>query len=595
MPFFGTGQPAEKACFSAQGGFYEESFSLEIFPFYQQHHIRFTTNGNRPTAQSQLYTEPLLLDDLLYSTSEIYSLFDCPPENFFLADSVPHCIVIRAAVFDADDNCISEVATNSYFIHSLGCDTHGLPVISVCADSLGLFDYETGILVPGINYDPLNPHGTGNYFMKGSEWERLCNFEFYELDNTGVNQAVGLRTHGKQSRWRQQKGLKIYAREAYGEKRIKHRFFEEIPINDFKHLCLKPSLSAWNGSGCKDYIASHIASQLDLETLASRASVLFLNGEYWGIYYVTEKPDERYLEDHFGIDIDAVTIINNWKEAEYGSLDHFEALYDWLEEADLSDDAQYAYIASRIDVDNFIDYYVFELFAANIDWPSSNTRFWQLGNGKWRWVFYDGDACLETQSFDVFANATYDGDDTYPASRRSTLFFRKLLTNKQFRNQFSSRFNQLVFNTFAYENTKPFFDSIQLVLQDEIPNQIARFGVPVNYETWNAYAMAVINRFLRERPQQILDELSAFLSVNDSLHVEFSCYPNPTQGELHLFIDADDFGFEQIAIYDLLGRQVYSSACAVSQGNNGVTLHPNLPSGIYVLKIGKQSVKIVMQ
>ena len=71
MPFFGTGQPAEKACFSAQGGFYEESFSLEIFPFYQQHHIRFTTNGNRPTAQSQLYTEPLLLDESLSAGSRV--------------------------------------------------------------------------------------------------------------------------------------------------------------------------------------------------------------------------------------------------------------------------------------------------------------------------------------------------------------------------------------------------------------------------------------------------------------------------------------------------------------------------------------------
>jgi hypothetical protein len=63
VPLLGLSQPTEKACFSVKGGFYEESPLLEIFPFYQQHHICFTINGNRPTAESRLYTEPLLLDN----------------------------------------------------------------------------------------------------------------------------------------------------------------------------------------------------------------------------------------------------------------------------------------------------------------------------------------------------------------------------------------------------------------------------------------------------------------------------------------------------------------------------------------------------
>ena len=166
-PLFALSQPTEKVCFSVHGGFYETSPVLEIFPFYQQHHIRFTTNGNRPTAQSRLYTEPLLLDESLYSTSDIFTIQVTPDGQMFYPDSVRHCIVIRAAVFDENDSCISEVATNSYFIRSLGCNTHDLPVVSLCADSLDLFDYENGILVPGIHYDSLNPKYTGNYCMRG--------------------------------------------------------------------------------------------------------------------------------------------------------------------------------------------------------------------------------------------------------------------------------------------------------------------------------------------------------------------------------------------------------------------------------------------
>ena len=291
--------------FSVKGGFYENVFALQLSRNNPQNHIHYTTNGNCPTAQSPLYTEPLVLDARLYSKSDIYTILNCPEQEFFLPDSVRHCIVIRAAVFDENDNCVSQVMTNSYFISALGCDTHGLPAVSVCADSLDLFDYERGIFVPGIYFDTLYPYFTGNYFMRGLEWERVCNFEYYELNNTGINQQVGLRTHGKKARYQGQKGMKIYAREEYGKKRIKHRFFENIPLDDFKHLCLKPYMSAWNGSGSKDYIMSRIAQHVNVESPSSRACVLFLNGEYWGLYYVAEKPDERFLEDHLDINIDS--------------------------------------------------------------------------------------------------------------------------------------------------------------------------------------------------------------------------------------------------------------------------------------------------
>ena len=190
LPFFGTSQDVERPCFSAAGGFYETSFFLEITPANPQHHIRFTTNGNRPTAQSRLYTEPLLLDGSLYSDADIYTIQVAPDDQMFYPDSVKHCIVIRAAEFDDNDSCVSEVKTNSYFIRSLGCDTHGLPVMSLCSDSLGLFDYYTGIMVPGRFFYPTDPNWTGNYFCKGANWERTCNVEFYELNNRGINQIA---------------------------------------------------------------------------------------------------------------------------------------------------------------------------------------------------------------------------------------------------------------------------------------------------------------------------------------------------------------------------------------------------------------------
>ena len=269
--------------FSASGGFYDNVLQLELSNINSNCHIHYTTNGNRPSAQSALYTEPLVLNESMYSKSDIYTIVNCPAEHFFPVDSVRHCIVVRAAVFDENDSCVSSIVTNSYFIGELGCDTHGLPAVSLCADSLDLFDYYTGILIPGFYYNPNNPYLTGNYFMKGREWERIINFEFYETDNEGLNQTVGLRTHGNQMRWKSQKGMKIYAREEYGKKRLRYKFFETIPNKSFKHLLLRPFMSSWLGAGCNDYVCGRLAETLDFESLASRPAVLFLNGEYWGI------------------------------------------------------------------------------------------------------------------------------------------------------------------------------------------------------------------------------------------------------------------------------------------------------------------------
>ena len=589
--FFANAQN-DTVVFSVSGGFYEDVLQLELYNIKPQNHIRYITNGNRPTAQSPLYEEALQLDENLYSKSNIYTIINCPKQDFYLPDSVQHCIVIRAAVFDENDSCISGVKTNSYFIRALGCDTHGLPAVSLCADSLDLFDYETGIFVPGIFFDSLNPYFTGNYFMKGREWERLSNFEFYEFDNSGVNQQVGLRTHGNQSRWRSQKGMKIYAREEYGKKRLKHKFFETLPLNNFKHLCLKPYGAAWNGSGCKDYICSRMAQDINLEFQASRPIVLFLNGEYWGIYYIAEKTDERFLEDHFGIDPEEVTIIGNWCELECGDTCNYNFFFAWMQQADLSDEEQYTYAEAHIDISNFIDYYVLELFAANLDWPANNTRMWQQDHSKWRWIFFDGDACLEVLTFDVFANATYDGEASYPSSQRATLFFRKLLENEHFKEQFASRFNQLAATTFAYQSTKFYFDYIYETLRDEVPGQIERFNNPANYLTWEYYCMAVIDRFLRERPGGIIDELNALMSVDESELVGFQCYPNPFSDEIHIIVNAERFATTEIVAYDMMGRKVFVMPCLLTTGENRITIHPSLSKGVYLLKVGDHTQRI---
>ena len=585
---------AQEVTFSAPGGFYDNPFELTLSCNQRDKVIHYTTNGNTPTANDPVYRSPLLLDESLYSHSDIYTILNCPETMWFLPETVQKCIVIRAAAFDENGSPSGKVTTNTYLIKSLGCDTHGLPAVSICADSLDLFDYERGIFVPGAYQDPSNPEGTGNYYQSGREWERPMNFEFYETDNKGVNQQAGLRTHGGNGRKLQQKCVKIYAREEYGKKRFNHPFFETISDSSFKHLILKPFTSSWTQSGINDYVSNQIASRLDLETLASRPVALYLNGEYWGIYYIHERPDEHYLEDHCHVDINGINLIEDWEgTCEAGSNLNFLMLYDFIANNNLADPDAYSYVASQIDISNFIDYQIFEIFSANLDWPANNMRCWQEGNGPWRWIFFDGDIGLITKEYDAFANATYDGPSTYPASSTSTLFLRKLLENESFKVAFLNRFNQLLHSAFAYETTKPLKDKAFKKLEGEIPNQVARFHNPDSLQLWEQH-MDGIDAFLSLRERYVVAQMQERFFADDYSYSIDGLFPTPAQNEIHIQTNFDKTALTYVQIIDLKGRVHMSLEHTFGAGQYELILPIHLPSGIYTIRIGETTRKFVV-
>ena len=328
----------EAVVFSVPGGCYEHVFPLELSFPVEGCQIPYTLNGQTPQMTDAVYEAPIQLDETLYSKSDIFRIPLSPDKNAFVPKQVKKAILIRAVAFDAQGHPLSTVTTHSFFIRDLGCDAHGLPIISLCADSLDLFGFETGIMVPGAYFDPADPKYSGNYYQRGSDWERRCNVECYHDGTCAFNQQAGLRTHGDNARRINQKGLKLYARKEYGKKRFQHDLFDQTELKEFKRLVLKPWCCSWTNAGVEDYLCSQMAAALNLERLAIRPVVVFLNGEYWGVYYLLEKPDEHYLESHFDVDPEACNIINNWTgTVDCGSNDNFMSVMDWLQTADLSD------------------------------------------------------------------------------------------------------------------------------------------------------------------------------------------------------------------------------------------------------------------
>ena len=379
--------------------------------------------------------------------------------------------------------------------------------------------------------------------------------------------------------------------------------------NSFKHLVIKPYSTIYPFSSIQDYICSQAAIDLGLESGLSRPVVLYLNGEYWGIYFLQEKMDERYLEDHFNINIENCMIVGDWYGlAEHGGIvdadgnnSEFVEMMNWLETADLSQEENYQDLCSLVDIDDFMDYIILETFVANNDWPANNMRCWKMNGGRWRWMFFDGDAAFNNYSLDpfanaipldVFGNATYMGNYSWPSSKRATLMFRKCLENEGFVGRFENRILELCNDVLAYERLSLHYQWVREQMYPEIEAQSFRFGNPPHLGFWN-WACTLTDGFLSTREETYLAEWTNFVGLNEQGKVSLTCYPNPSNGVIHVFFESDVADRCEISMYDMMGRKVFMRSCSLDYGYNDLVIQPNVPAGVYVLKVGGHSQRIV--
>ena len=572
-----------QVAFSASGGFYQHTFELTLTANEGQS-IHYTTDGSIPTVQSATYQQPLNLSENLYSTRDIYLMPDAPEAEWDPPAEVRHAIVLRAAAFDAEGNQVGAVATHTYLVTDLLQRQPTLPVVSVALNYEDLFAADSDIFSPN-GFSPDNDFFTGNFNQHGREWERLASVEFYELDNSGFSQELGIRVHGGATRRKMQKPLKLYARKEYGNKKISCPIFDELPYTSFKRLVLKPFSAAWTPAGIQDLLASKIAQPLRFVSLASRPVTLYINGEYWGIYYLQEAPDERLVEQIDDVEADDVNIIGSWLGlVENGDNTRFNQLMDWLQSANLADTAQYQQICEMIDIDNFIDYQLFEAFIANDDWPANNMRCYQHDESLWRWIFYDGDGGFGDADRRMDEIITYQGDEQWPSCKEATLCLRRLLESPIFVEKFGMRLYELANNNFTYGQTSLHLERIQQDISAEIGWQSERYNYPTGKAQWKA-AIGRVDDFLRLRTDIFVKQMEALLFSPTTSDKEFTIYPNPTHDYVNIKSSSQSAMWMKCAIYDIMGRPVLTQPIFVSPLHEVTIINLTaLHAGIYTLK-----------
>jgi len=495
-----AGQSVAPVRLSRESGFYDDSFYLEMT--CDSGEIHYTLDSSEPDEHSLLYTGPILVEDAsvnpnVYSMIEdvcielrpdILEVANREPKYGFTTPKQPvdKATVIRAVCIDAFGNR-SDVVNGVYFV---GLDKkeayYGTNIISIVTNPDNLFDFERGIYVLGKTFDDTLVEGAGvppaianfgnwagNYKNKGSQWEREAHICFFDASkNLTLSGDYGIRIQGGASRYMLPKSLNIYARKRYGSESI-----PTLPLFGEDWQLQSLNLNA-GGQGVEtkihDLLVNTLAADCDVLTREYEPYQLFLDGEYWGVYWLTPRFKEDYFASKYGFEDVIVTKVDHIEVGDDADYKTYKDMLCTIADSDLSDEANYAHVCELVDMESWIDYYAIELYICNTDWPGNNRSLWRVRNtsdqpdedGKWRWVLFDVNLSMDAaRADDNFINRTVRRDP----------ILASLYDSKTFRQALRRRMVKLAKENFNPMRVNAFVDEYAERMRHAMVNEYIRF------------------------------------------------------------------------------------------------------------------------
>ena len=458
--------------FSVDGGFYTGSVTLEI---KGEGRIYYTTDGSDPTEESTLYTGPITISENTPITARAYS-----------------------------DGLLKSAKVVATYLFE---EKHTLPVFCMTVDPA-----EFKELYVNINK------------RTGIVIERQCFMEYYETDGKlAVSFPAGTRVSGDSTRELDQKSLGIFLRSGYGQTSVTYPFFEDYDINEFSSLVLRQAGQNYDGARMADVYTCMLAKRLNTDYAESRFVILYINGQYWGIYDLKENQNEDFFESRYGVDTSQVNIVRRNTTVLAGSNAKINAVYEYAQTMDLSIQENFDEFSQWVDTDAFIDHIIMQSYCGNID--IFNQKYWWMNDMsvKIRPVFYDLDFGF------VYANAetlssyfTGEGVPSNDGSHTNMWIPTALLKNKGWRNELITRMAEAVNS--GFDDALDLFDELVAQLEPEMERHIARWGAPSSYESWQN-SVSKMRSSVAGRKEKMMKYMQDFFGFSDSrMHELFPDY-----------------------------------------------------------------------
>ena len=545
--------------FSRESGFYDEEFYLNLSHEDQEAQIIYTLDGSEPdinnlNGRTYQYKKryPQYVGEQAYEFFE-NNIFSYPFENdiyiydrtndenkianistsflsnsYFPESNVDKSFVVRAKAFKNDET--SETVSQVYFINKY----YTLPVVNINVDDERLFGYENGLFVAGKKFDDwrlINPEIEGsnwadaNYWNSGSSSEVKLNIIYFDNNKEVINQYIGIRNHGNGSRSIPNKSFRLYAKSDYGKKNLSHNFFKDYDYDKFRRLILRNSGQDAYKTIFRDAMIQKLNESLNVETQNYQPIISFINGEYYGIYNIRERYDEKYFDRVFGLEEEEIDFLENEGIVDLGDNLFYLETKNYFKNNDLSNEQNYQQALTYVDEVNYTDYMIAEIYAANYDWPINNVEFFRkkvsynanalyAHDGRWRWLLKDLDVAFNGDENWVYKSFTHNtllssmnGID-YQNNPYTNYIFNGLLGNNNYQNYFVNRFADLMNTIYNKSYVIDFIEVMKEKLSPEIDKHIQRWKLIENKEEWNNQ-VDIMKEFAIERPtyqkQHLLD------------------------------------------------------------------------------------------
>lgn len=551
-----------KVDFSIASGFYYEDQSLTL-EAEGASAIYYTMDGAVPSYRKTEYTRPIVL-------------------HASHAD-LPKCIVIRAIAY-YPDGTKSPVFTQSYFMDSEIVGRFTTLVFSIAGEPQDLTEGPQAIFKGD------------NVTMHGREYEKEVYLEVFEPDGQCVvAQDLGLRIFGGESRTYAIKSMKLYARKEYDKKNktIAYNFFDTPRvrggyIKEYKRLVLRNTSQDFQRAYIRDEFLHTLARRAGyLDTEGVRPVVTYLNGVYYGMHWMHENYCDEYFKEKYG-DTEGKYVIlegseKNKKHRKETDPDYmpeavaFQNEYERFLTLDLNDDDNYAQVCAFMDVENYLDYFAFNVYVNNTDWPENNYKCYAyfpddgiyeegtVRDGRWRFLLHDMDFSFRTMKRD-------DGTETSPDynflrdvandnNHHYAPLFAKLMEREDCRKYFVDKMYDLIENVFNPENLESVLDEVDASRITEMKffyvklDELDREGVDRIWSSYNSVVKetARIKDYNLLRIQHMNQQLVSFqieqryknAEENSKARIAFSVAPGFYHEDQSIALEADD----AVAIY----------------------------------------------
>lgn len=471
--------------FEPTGGFYPSTQAIQLFAPGASA-IYYTLDGSTPTKKSQRYIGPIHLDETVVLRARAYS-------------------GEAAGVRCGQTYLIAEPTTN-------------FSVVSIGVSPSILFHPSKGIFQQGYGAVDSLWHKPGANFWTRREYG--VHVDIFAADGSLVHSNLtGFRLFGGMSRLFPQKSMALIARNRYGDSRISHPLFGKQAGKKFKFVVLRNSGSDFGKSHFRDAFMTDLVREWDMEQQAYEPAHVYINGRYWGIYNLREKVNRYFLEAHAEeLDRDSLDLLEHYLVRKRGSRRHYREMLDFLERYDLQLSANFEYLSTYMEIDNFMEYQIAQIYFDNRD-AGGNIKYWrpQTEDGRWRWILYDTDWGFGLHDDEAYRNNSLAFHTTpngphWPNPPWSTLLLRKLLQNDSFKTRMLNRFADHLNTTFRPERVTAKLDQFYFRYRSEMPRHLARWRL--SEKTWERHVDRM-REFGDKRPYYLRSYLQDFFSAGE--------------------------------------------------------------------------------